>query len=274
MSPLLEHPFINLQWIPLHAASGIYDSTWAKNGNLLIQDDFDRLYLLDFGSARVYEPHAEIVLHPGEFYLFPGNHLVRRYRCIGQMKLHWIHLRLEIAPGLSLFSFFTPPVKTPATRYTIALMPKIIQLMNAPPSPRHLATIQKGLVELIEPFLPESWEQLMNSHQLHRIMPVIQYLQEHLDRALHLPSLAKLVNLNPVYLSNLFTQVVGQSPRRYQRQLRMRKARILLTNLNLTIAEVAELCGYQDPLYFSRVFRNIHGVSPSTYRKRASVIEP
>ena len=50
----------------------------------------------------------------------------------------------------------------------------------------------------------------------------------------------------------------------------MMKARELLLDLDMPIGEVAAECGYDDPLYFSRVFRRTVGVSPSEYRRRGS----
>jgi AraC family transcriptional regulator of arabinose operon len=48
--------------------------------------------------------------------------------------------------------------------------------------------------------------------------------------------------------------------------LRMTRARGLLDRTTLTIAEIARAVGYDDPLYFSRHFRDRHGVSPREYR--------
>ena len=48
----------------------------------------------------------------------------------------------------------------------------------------------------------------------------------------------------------------------------MMKARRLLLDPDLPVSEVAVACGYDDALYFSRVFRRVCGVSPTEYRKR------
>jgi AraC family transcriptional regulator of arabinose operon len=50
--------------------------------------------------------------------------------------------------------------------------------------------------------------------------------------------------------------------------LRMREARRLLVETDLTVAEVARKVGFEDPLYFSRCFRHLTGVPPSHYRAR------
>ena len=73
------------------------------------------------------------------------------------------------------------------------------------------------------------------------------------------------------YLRKLFKKEVGITPLEYMTRLRMKKAGAMLTALdprNHSIAEVAHMCGYDDALYFSRVFKKAYGVSPSAYAGR------
>lgn len=64
-----------------------------------------------------------------------------------------------------------------------------------------------------------------------------------------------------------FTEAYGKSFKALQRELKMKKAAELLTQLkNIGIKEVALRCGFDDPLYFSRVFREHFGIPPSKLR--------
>lgn len=68
------------------------------------------------------------------------------------------------------------------------------------------------------------------------------------------------------YIRKLFKKETGLSPLEYMTELRMRKAKSLLTSScarNFSVSEVAYQCGYVDPLYFSRVFRKYTGICPS-----------
>lgn len=70
------------------------------------------------------------------------------------------------------------------------------------------------------------------------------------------------------YLRKRFKQEVGMTPREYLSQLRMEKARTLLSSPGckpFTICEIARQCGFDNPLYFSTMFKRHHGVSPSQY---------
>lgn len=70
------------------------------------------------------------------------------------------------------------------------------------------------------------------------------------------------------YLRKLFKKEMGVTPLEYLTGLRMKKAEILLSSLwtrEYSVGEIAELCGYDNALYFSRVFRKRFGCSPTQY---------
>ncbi len=77
------------------------------------------------------------------------------------------------------------------------------------------------------------------------------------------------------YLRKLFKKEVGLSPLEYMTSLRMKSAETLLTAMwtnEYTISEIAQMCGFEDALYFSRVFKKYYGFSPSNLSKRRQEI--
>lgn len=72
------------------------------------------------------------------------------------------------------------------------------------------------------------------------------------------------------YLRNLFKKEIGMSPLDFLISLRMKKAKQLLSTLcpNSSIGEIAHMCGYENALYFSRVFRKWYGCSPTQFISR------
>ena len=61
-------------------------------------------------------------------------------------------------------------------------------------------------------------------------------------------------------------KVIGETPNEYIRKLRMNKAAELLRDDRMTVAEVAYQVGINDPYYFSKVFKQFFGISPSKYK--------
>ena len=75
------------------------------------------------------------------------------------------------------------------------------------------------------------------------------------------------------YLRKLFKKEIGMSPLEYLTKLRMNSAEKLLTAMwtnEYSINEVAQMCGFDDALYFSRVFKKHFGCSPSNYLRRGN----
>lgn len=73
------------------------------------------------------------------------------------------------------------------------------------------------------------------------------------------------------YLRKLFKKEVGVSPLEYMTSLRMKSAETLLTAMwtnEYTISEIARMCGFDDALYFSRVFKKHYGCSPTSFAKK------
>ena len=101
------------------------------------------------------------------------------------------------------------------------------------------------------------------------IQKSITYLSHHLD-TVTVPKLAAAVGLNRSYFSQLFSNATGQTPSTYLQNFRLTTARHLLESTDLTINEIAERTGYQHPQTFRRAFKATFGLSPRTYRQRAS----
>ena len=65
-----------------------------------------------------------------------------------------------------------------------------------------------------------------------------------------------------------FKEYTGSTPTQYILSLRISNAQTLLGSTNYNITEIAEIVGYDNPLYFSRLFRKQSGMSPSEFRNR------
>lgn len=99
------------------------------------------------------------------------------------------------------------------------------------------------------------------------VAQAIQYISQHLT-TVSVDELARTVNLNRSYLTDLFKQNLDLTPSEYIRNFRITMARHLLESSTLSIDQVAEQCGYEHAKSFARVFKQTYGISPRKYRQQ------
>lgn len=83
----------------------------------------------------------------------------------------------------------------------------------------------------------------------------------------HISKYAAVCNISETHFNALFKSWSGMTPTKYRNKLRVAHSQILLKNSNLTVNEIAEITGFNDAFYFSRVFHKMTGVTPTDYRK-------
>lgn len=99
------------------------------------------------------------------------------------------------------------------------------------------------------------------------IRKALQFIESNYSRNISIEGLARHIGLNKNYFSTLFREALGIPPKEYIIKYKINKACELLNNKDLTISEVSRSVGYDDPLGFSKIFKQIKGVSPKIYRK-------
>ncbi len=92
------------------------------------------------------------------------------------------------------------------------------------------------------------------------------WLQDHFEKPVAIAGLATRFGLSLRTFNRRFRDAVGESPLEYLQALRLDAARQLLQSTNLSIAEIAQRCGYQDTAWFARLFRRLYDVTPRAYR--------
>ena len=96
---------------------------------------------------------------------------------------------------------------------------------------------------------------------------IIEYLNEHYSDSITLESVTKKFNINRNKLNAIFLLSTGKTCLNYLMDLRIDMAKIILSNTEILISEVAGRVGYPDSNYFTKIFKKQTGLTPSVFRK-------
>jgi AraC-like DNA-binding protein len=138
-------------------------------------------------------------------------------------------------------------------------------------SPTRQLYIKSALLELFA-ILLENAQAIQSgqpTQQLQLIRLAIEFLTQHYSNPrLTLNDISEAIHLSDDYFGLIFRQHVGTTPMRYLRTVRMEQSKLLLTQTQLSIGEIAARVGFEDPLHFSRVFHQYATLPPRLYRQK------
>ncbi|WP_137388041.1 GlxA family transcriptional regulator [Rhodoligotrophos defluvii] len=99
-----------------------------------------------------------------------------------------------------------------------------------------------------------------------KLVSIIEQMEQNLEDPLSPTVLARQAGLSTRQLERLFRRYLDRSPKRYYLELRLRKARSLLLQTDMSVINVALACGFSSPSHFSKCYRAFFGRTP--YRER------
>lgn len=99
---------------------------------------------------------------------------------------------------------------------------------------------------------------------------ILNYINQNFTEEISFTEISKLFSINPSYLSQIFKRELGITFTQYLTETRIKYAKDLLSTTGLTISEISEKVGFNQYIYFSKVFKKTVGISPSSYRKTTS----
>jgi AraC family transcriptional regulator len=102
----------------------------------------------------------------------------------------------------------------------------------------------------------------------HKLNQASAYINEHLGEDLSLEAIAIEFSMSKYYFCRLFKQLMGITPHKYLIQQRIERAKQLLKQKKITIADIAFQCGYSEQSTFTTAFRKAVGLSPRAYQKQ------
>lgn len=135
--------------------------------------------------------------------------------------------------------------------------------------PINLEELRSVLIK-IEQKLRVERDRLLGSGKYRRteeiVNLVIEYIHQHYMHVIDLGKLASDFGFSISYLTKIFTNQTGVPPTKYIKEYRIGLAKQLLRNEKLPISEVGASVGYPDQFHFSKIFKQVTGMSPTEYR--------
>jgi len=180
----------------------------------------------------------------------------------GSNWLQWLQWP-EVFPGLLFLRLRDHSIR----RQVETLFHSLIEISNS-----HYPHRQDLMLNLVEQII--LWAEMENprgssySPDL-RIRKSLAFIDQHLTKPVSVQDLGLAAGLSPSRFAHLFQEIMGLSPLRYIEKRRVELASNLLLSTTEPISAIASRAGYDDPLYFSRVFRRATGISPRQYRQNA-----
>lgn len=96
---------------------------------------------------------------------------------------------------------------------------------------------------------------------------LVNHLNESYNKEINRGDIERILNRKYEYLCQIFNKYAGMSIFTYVHHLRVQRAKYLLKNSGMDIRQVSESVGFQDPYYFSRLFKRFEHCSPTEYRE-------
>ncbi|MBR2354316.1 MAG: helix-turn-helix domain-containing protein [Clostridia bacterium] len=232
------------------------------------REDYYLLYMLQ-GEMIVFLPHGSEQIRAGHAVIFPPRyHYIYKYDAKAPMNYLWVHFTGSYVDRFlqecgfgslpSLYDTGTDPQIAPLFRELYDCFE-----FDSPLSrPKSASALERILLRLAEHIQKKS-----ESKPLERSLRVIHASYQ---TDLKIPELAALENLSHSRYITVFREQMGMSPTAYIIRRRMSAACELLENTDIPVKQVGGLVGYNDPHFFSKLFKKHVGCSPSDYRANAA----
>ncbi len=150
-------------------------------------------------------------------------------------------------------------------RHFLPVFQKIVELATAPVP--DTAAVKQRIYRLFSELSHLTDINRLNRHNLMTILPGIEYLKNNAEQSLSIKEVARLCSVSEVYFRRLFKENFGVSPARFRLERKINRAKRLLSTEQYNVTECARMSGFEDPIYFCKIFRRYTGLTPGEYQR-------
>lgn len=234
--------------------------------------DYQLLYIA-YGKAYFTYSEEEIEVSAGHMVLYrPGQAQKYSYHAKNRTEVYWIHFTgSQVDPVLSQTGFENYPILYTGifSEYQTLFTEIIRELQMNRTCFKELMPLylQQLLLLIRRRMLEGPGEQSRMRQEIER---AAEYFNENYTQPLEIEAYAKNQHMSICWFIRSFKHYMGMTPLKYLTAIRINRAKELLEGSDYTITEISDMIGYENPLYFSRVFKNATGHPPREYRQRTA----
>ena len=232
--------------------------------------DYQLLYIVS-GKGHFYFHGEDRVVYAGRMVLIQPRQ-EQRYEYFGEDKpeVYWVHFTGSDVKNI--LRSYNIPMDDPifysgaSSTYSYLFKEMIHELQDCKIGYEDLLAMYLRQVFLLVQRTRQEERPTVSTYIQEEMEFARRYFNEHYNEPISIQEYAESRNMSVCYFQRNFKQIVKHTPMQYLLTIRVNNAASLLETTDYSMAEIAAIVGYEDPLYFSRLFRKIKGVSPRDYR--------
>lgn len=245
--------------------------TYRPKGRL----DYQLLYIAS-GTAHFYFGEEETIVPAGHMVIYRPREM-QKYIYYGneQTEVYWVHFTGSDVKNILRKNGLTDDMKVIYSGTSLEYARIFKQMIY------ELQQCQIGYEEMLSMLLNQIFislhrqltkdRKIKNEYLETEMELATQYFNDNYNSQISIENYASQRGMSISWFIRSFKQYKNMTPMQYIVSLRITNAQMLLETTNYNVKEIGYIVGYENPLYFSRIFSKYKGVSPSEYRKQLSL---
>lgn len=229
---------------------------------------YNRLYIIMAGEGILFIDGREALMEKGYAYVVPAG---MDFRCDSPRYLEklFLHFMTDSIDRKDPFGDAGKIYKMPMDITPYKAVVKDLKAHNVHAYYRIKAMYEAQIYEMVESLIA-SGEYRADELLEGDLARLYEQIEKNLSAGLRTSWLAEQMGMSRSGLSKYFRKATGTTVKKTITERLIKKAQILLLTTEKSVTEIAEILGYEDPLYMTKVFSRTVGVAPSVYRKENS----
>lgn len=233
-----------------------------------VLDEFQIVYITSgrgvfetCGRTYVIAPGAIMILFPGIRHTYKPDYEVG-------WSEYWVGFKGRYVDTLCAEGFLSPEKPLYEVGLEKSLLTIYTQIFDLVRSQRPLYQLRasSSVLALIAEILAHERKTVQFTHSERLVEKAKFLMEENVDREINLNGICDTLGVSTSHLNEVFKSYTSMTPYQYCISIKIHKAKELLKGGDMAIKEVAFRLGFDDQYYFSRLFKNKTGVSPSQWR--------